>query len=62
MSKRYSHDYIRDDYDAVSHLSEKFKKFSAQGDAYLDYNGGCEEYEDPADYVKTAIRGGVRVG
>lgn len=25
-------------------------------DAFLDYNGGCEDYEDPADYIRSGRR------
>lgn len=42
----------------VSPSRKNFRKSFRLDHAFLDYNGGCEDYEDPADYVRS--RGGMR--
>jgi hypothetical protein len=36
-------------------------KKSRQENAFLQYNGGCREYEDPADYLPRISLKGVRI-
>ncbi|GGF88101.1 hypothetical protein [Paenibacillus abyssi] len=54
------HDNIRKSHARVSKNKRIFTKFSA--DPTFLYNGGCELYEDAADYVNIRTIRAVRIG
>lgn len=44
----YLHDYLRFENEEVSQIDENF----SIDDPNFLYEGSCEEYEDPADYIR----------
>jgi hypothetical protein len=54
----YLHDYLRFENEEVSHSDENF----SIDDPNFLYEGRCEEYEDPADYIRNRVIKAVRIG